>query len=88
MLFSPPLGAAAAQGQITKDSFTTTSGTQAYTRPALIGATLLEVFYGGQTLQTRVAPADYSFNSTTGTITFVVVVSSNVEANILYLAAP
>lgn len=88
MLFSPPLSGAAAQGAISKDSFATTTGTQAYTRSALVGATLLEVFYDGKALQTRVAPADYSFNSTTGTITFVIIVSTGVEANILYEAAP
>jgi hypothetical protein len=88
MFFGAPLTAAAAQGATTVDKFTTGFGKQDYTRPALIGATLLEVFYGGQTLQTLVAPADYTFNSATGTIIFTLIVSSNVEANILYQAAP
>lgn len=88
MFFGTPFTAAAAQGATDTDSFLTVSGTQAYTRTDLIGATLLEVFYGGQTLQTRRTPADYSFDSPTGTLTFVITVSDNIEANILYQAAP
>lgn len=88
MFFGTPFTSAAAQGATDTDSFLTVSGTQAYTRTDLIGATLLEVFYGGQTLQTRRTPADYSFDSATGIITFITIVSDNIEANILYLAAP
>lgn len=85
MYFTNPQTRSATQGAIDTDTFTTTFGTQNYTRANLVGVTLLEVFYGGQTLQTRIAPADYTFNSTTGTITFVIVVNNNIEANVLYV---
>lgn len=84
MFFTNPQTVSAAQGAIATDTFVTKGGIQIYTRPNLVGATLLEVFYAGQTLQTSLPPADYTFNSTTGTITFVIIVNPSIEVNVLY----
>lgn len=91
MIFGTPQSSAAAQGATRVVNFDCVTGTQTYTTAStttdLIGATILNVFYGGQRLQTSVAPADYTFNAATGAITFVIVVNTGVEASIEYQLA-
>lgn len=63
-----------------------TSGTT-FTSAALINATLFNVFYGGNRLNSTTNP-DYSFDDTTGEITFLIDITDGLELAIDYATNP
>ena len=79
MFFNNPT--ASSTSSTSKDSFTTTAGTQVYTRPLLVGATILQLSYDGKG---QTDPTDYTFDDTTGEITFVITVDTGISVNVIY----
>lgn len=85
MHWSIPTSSGAHQGAIQSQQFNTVTGQQAYTQAQigvtnLVGATIIGVYYAGQLLRTD----KYSFNSATGTLTFITIVNTGAYATIQY----